>query len=285
MSFWKLAQLWIRKSCKSGLAAPTSLLVLEADALVVVVQRDLVPLVQQVFGSFSDELVRGVGVLLREIRVSDGPDSVRVSVTKSRLERSVMIAVAPSGGVKCRIPKTSQSDNGAGQTPIQSAWRERRDARSPRRCGKRSRGTGETLVVGAVAWAVRVENRDDKTRTLVIAADTAGCLNVFGSSLGLAEDDHEAEPGDVQTNGDHVRRQSNVDALLLLESAVTGGAWRRRPCRWLRGKSAQGRPRRFAVGEEAFSLADACAAAISREPGCRPHPRRCGAFRPAPAGC
>ena len=79
----------------------------------------------------------------------------------------------------------------------------------------------EALVVGAVARLVDVEERHDEPRPLVVAADAARGLDVLGVRLGLAEDDHQPEPRDVEADRDHVRGDGAVHTLLdLVEAAL-----------------------------------------------------------------
>ena len=67
----------------------------------------------------------------------------------------------------------------------------------------------EALVVREVARARPVVDRaDDAGRC---ATDTARRLDVLGRRLRLAGDDHQAEPPDVDADGDHVRREQDVD--------------------------------------------------------------------------
>jgi hypothetical protein len=51
----------------------------------------------------------------------------------------------------------------------------------------------------------------------MVAADAAGCLDVLGTGLGLTERDHQAEPGNIETDGDHVGRNRNVGTVFLAE--------------------------------------------------------------------
>ena len=44
-----------------------------------------------------------------------------------------------------------------------------------------------------------------------VAADAARRLNVFGGGFGLALNDHQAEPHDVEANGNHVGRERDID--------------------------------------------------------------------------
>jgi hypothetical protein len=66
----------------------------------------------------------------------------------------------------------------------------------------------------AVARLVHVQQRDDEPRPLRVAA---GRLDVLGRGLRLVEDNHEAEPGDVQADRDHVGRDRDVDVLVVVE--------------------------------------------------------------------
>ena len=48
----------------------------------------------------------------------------------------------------------------------------------------------ELLEVGAVARLVEIEDGQDESGAVMVAADAAGRLDVLGSALGLFGDDH-----------------------------------------------------------------------------------------------
>jgi hypothetical protein len=64
---------------------------------------------------------------------------------------------------------------------------------------------------------VDVEQGDDESGPGGVASDATGRLDILGRGLRLPEHDHQAEPGDVEANGDHVRGERDINALLLRE--------------------------------------------------------------------
>ena len=68
----------------------------------------------------------------------------------------------------------------------------------------------ELLVVGQVAGPGPVAQGDDEAGTVRIPAHAGGGLDVLGGVLGLADDEHEAEPGDVDAHLEHGGRQDYV---------------------------------------------------------------------------
>ncbi len=73
----------------------------------------------------------------------------------------------------------------------------------------------EVFVVRAIAGLVQVQERYHKAGAAAHAADAARCLNVFGCRLGLALDDHQAEPGDIKTDRDHVGGKRHINAVVV----------------------------------------------------------------------
>jgi hypothetical protein len=73
----------------------------------------------------------------------------------------------------------------------------------------------ELLEVRAIARFMHIQDNDHKTRTPMIAADAAGCLYIFRGRFGLALDDHQPEPQDVEANGNHVGCKRDIDRLAI----------------------------------------------------------------------
>src|SRR5688572_17537607 len=97
---------------------------------------------------------------------------------------------------------TRETDERARETTIERAGRKRRDARDLDRTVEGLVVVAEALVVRSVPGLVDVQNRDDEPGFGRIAADAARRLDVLRVALGLAEDDHQPEPGDVEPDGD-----------------------------------------------------------------------------------
>ena len=68
----------------------------------------------------------------------------------------------------------------------------------------------ELLEVHSIARLVKVQYREDKARPRMISTDATCRLNIFGGSLRLTLDNHEPKAADIETNGNHIRRQSNI---------------------------------------------------------------------------
>src|SRR4029079_18342986 len=77
------------------------------------------------------------------------------------------------------VTQASKSNNSSGKSPIKRPRRERCNSCRLNTSIERRVVRREALVVGAVAWPVRIEDRDHESRTFVIAADPAGRLDVF----------------------------------------------------------------------------------------------------------
>src|SRR5215468_1011287 len=106
---------------------------------------------------------------------------------------------------------TGHADKRACKAVIEGTSREWCDAGNPHR-------TIEGLVVMSKAFVVRtiprlvdIEERHDKPRSLVVPTDAACCLDVFGVHFRLAHDSHESQPGDVETDRDHVCCNSAIN--------------------------------------------------------------------------
>ena len=80
----------------------------------------------------------------------------------------------------------------------------------------------EPLVVRAVARAIDVEDRDDQTRLVRATSHPRGRLDVFGRHLRLGKDGHQAKPGDIEADRDHVRGQRHIDPAGFIERTIQG---------------------------------------------------------------
>ena len=114
-----------------------------------------------------------------------------------------------------RLPDVGDQDGV--QRPVEDGRRERRHAR------RLDLGV-EALVVargtsrngsGHAASRRRRSWRPDRAAPPV-AADAAGCLDVLGGRLRLADHGHEREPVDVNADLDDVRGQADVDGVRAL---------------------------------------------------------------------
>src|SRR5262245_28408603 len=115
------------------------------------------------------------------------------------------------------MPLPCQSHERSCEPTVQCTRRKWRNARRLDRSIKRFMVTGESFVVRTVSWFVNVENGDHEARPIMVPSHTAGRLNVFRACLRLAEHHHQAKSRDVQTNGDHVCRNSNINMFLSVE--------------------------------------------------------------------
>src|SRR5437588_5621069 len=106
------------------------------------------------------------------------------------------------------------------EPPVESPRREWSDARHLDGTVEGLVVVPKALVVGSVAWLMNVKERDDEPRPRVVAPHAASGLDVLGVRFRLTEDDHQPQPGDVESDGDHVCRYGAVDPLGLVESAL-----------------------------------------------------------------
>ena len=79
----------------------------------------------------------------------------------------------------------------------------------------------KSLVVRPVAGLVDVEQRHHQARPLGVAADAAGRLDVLGAGLRLTEHDHQPQPRDVQTHGNHVGGDGHIDPVFVVERSAS----------------------------------------------------------------
>ncbi len=139
-------------------------------------------------GELVDELVEGLGLL--------GDASCVVL----RVEAAAASGLGNSGG----------GHEGAVDPAVDSGDGEGGDGQ---RLDARVEGlveVAELLVVGQVAGPGPVAQGDDEAGTVRIPAHAGGGLDVLGGVLGLADDEHEAEAGDVHAHLEHGGGQDDV---------------------------------------------------------------------------
>ena len=116
-----------------------------------------------------------------------------------------------------RFHVTGKRKQRADEAPVERACRERCDAADLHRTVERLVEVAKPLVMRAVAGLVDTKQRHDETRGVLGAADATRRLNIFGGGLRLAQHAHETKPGNVEPDGDHVRRDRTVDSVGLIE--------------------------------------------------------------------
>ncbi len=204
-----------------GLRGPGRL-VGEHRLIVVQVLGELEPLVEQAADLAPDDLgvgraAAGPAVPLVPGAVGDGlGDVVEVLAV---LEDGVGVGVADHEVVA----EAGQGGGDGEEGAVEGAGGEGGDAGGLDVAVEGLVEEAEPLVVGAVARAVDVEDGDDQAGLVPLAADAGGGLDVLGGHLRLGEDGHQAEPGDVQADGDHVGRQGDVHATARSVGAAEGG--------------------------------------------------------------
>ncbi len=72
----------------------------------------------------------------------------------------------------------------------------------------------ELLKVHSVARLVHVEHNNHQAGAIVITANPARCLDVFGCGLRLALNQHQAKSRDIQSDRNHVGGKRHVDHLI-----------------------------------------------------------------------
>ena len=121
------------------------------------------------------------------------------------------------GGVIGAWPRRDSATRVPAKPAVEGPGREWGDARRLDGAVERLMEDLEPLEVRAVARPVDVEQRDDQAGPVRVASDAAGCLDVLGAGLGLAEHDHQAKPGNVEADRDHVGGDRHVHPVLLVE--------------------------------------------------------------------
>lgn len=112
-----------------------------------------------------------------------------------------------------RIGVPGQPDHDGGQGAIQGARGKGGDAGGFDAAVEGLVIGGEAFVVRAVARAMDVEQGHHQAGAVRVATDAAAGLDVFGAGLGLAENDHQPQPGDVEADRDHVGGQGDIDPV------------------------------------------------------------------------
>ena len=92
---------------------------------------------------------------------------------------------------------------------------------------------GEALVMRSIARLVHVEAGHDEARPPRLPSYPARRLDVLARRLGLAGDDHQPEPVDVDADRDHVAREENVDVAFAPVGPREAGFRLRHPSRGL----------------------------------------------------
>src|SRR5271170_2612297 len=104
----------------------------------------------------------------------------------------------------------SRGDHDRGQCPIQRPCCPRRNACRLDGAIEGPMKLPELLEVHSIARLVKVQYREDKGRPCMISTDATRRLSIFRGSLRLTLDNHEPKAADIETNGNHIRRQSNI---------------------------------------------------------------------------
>ena len=232
-------------------------LILEADVDLPVAVEDVLPRVEQVNDPVLDAAQAFLAFELVSQRLRVDPVLERVEKAALDLRAHVVDLLSPPWRRQPRLGVAGQSDECAREAAVERPGGERRHAPDLDRPVERLVIVTETLVVGAVTRLMDVQQGDDKARPAFVASDPAGRLDVLGVRLGLAEHDHQPEPGDIQTDRDHVGRDRAVHALPLVEGALQAAARLRDLVR----RDARGQLHHLreclAVLEEAAPLTDA----------------------------
>ena len=155
-------------------------------------------------------------------RSSSGPSSAWLSrgpppARRGRRPRSRVppapcaIASAPSAGVSRASPRRASATTTPASPRSMARGRERRHAGRLDPAVEGLVVGDEALVVRAIPRLVDVEQRHDEARALVVAAHAARRLDVLGASSSAGpQHHHEAEPLDVDADGDHVAGERHV---------------------------------------------------------------------------
>jgi hypothetical protein len=81
------------------------------------------------------------------------------------------------------------------------------------------------LKVYSVAWLMNIQHDHHQSRAIMITANPARCLDVFGCGLRLSLNQHQAKSRDVQTYRDHVDCKRHVNDLARGTAATTEGRY------------------------------------------------------------
>lgn len=110
---------------------------------------------------------------------------------------------------------SQRRDQCCGQSAVERPRCERRHARCFNRPIEAHMEPTELFVVRAIARLVDVQQRHDEAMLQRLAPDARRRLDVLRSGLRLALHDHQSEPTDVKTDGNHVGGERNVDGVFL----------------------------------------------------------------------
>ena len=58
----------------------------------------------------------------------------------------------------------------------------------------------ELLKMRSVSWLVQVKHNQDETGSVIVAADTACCLDLFSGRFWLSLNDHQTKSQDIETH-------------------------------------------------------------------------------------
>ena len=72
----------------------------------------------------------------------------------------------------------------------------------------------ELLKMHSVTRLMHIEHNHHQARAIVVTANPASCLDVFGCGFRLSLNQHQAKPRDIQTHGDHVGSKRDVNDLI-----------------------------------------------------------------------
>ena len=132
-----------------------------------------------------------------------------------------MVTKNPNSIFWCQrgIEMPDERHDDRGKSSIQGARRPGRYAGSLDSSVECPMEVSKALIVGSVARLMQIQYSYDETTSIMVTAYAARRLNVFGGRFRLALNEHQAETRDIQTNGDHVGRERNIDGLVSIVEA------------------------------------------------------------------
>jgi hypothetical protein len=137
------------------------------------------------------------------------------------------------GRGQVQIPEPGHCHERPGEPSIERRPREGRDARRLDEPVEALVIRGEALVMRSIARLVHVEAGHDEARPSRLPPHPARRLDVLARRLGLAGDDHQPEPVDIDPDRDHVAREENVDVAFAPVGPREAGFRFRDPSRGL----------------------------------------------------
>ena len=82
------------------------------------------------------------------------------------------------------------------------------------------------LIVGFIPRSPgAIKNKDNTGSIFGITSHAAGCLNIFRSSLGLPGNSHQAQSWNVETDGDHICRQTDINGMFPDSTILISDSW------------------------------------------------------------